>query len=170
MPGPLFALLVAAGLAGLLIPRRRTGAGVLLWISAAVIVILPIAEHEYTYRYVIPALPLLCMTLALALRTQPRPGGQPALAGAGSGTAGAAGDLPPDATMPVPVLDGGPGDTDLFTPRTDLPKRTPRTSHTGPLPAVHNTGPIPAIGYEDELDGRAPDDTSPQGITPGQGG
>jgi hypothetical protein len=72
--------------------------------------------------------------------------------------------------MPVPVLDGGPGDTDLFTPRGDLPKRTPRASHTGPLPAVHNTGPIPAIGYEDEFDGRAPDDTSPQGITPGQGG
>jgi len=41
---------------------------------------------------------------------------------------------------------------------------------TGPQPAVHNTGPIPAIGYEDEYDDRAPDDTSPQGITPGQGG
>ncbi|HEX6856134.1 MAG TPA: phospholipid carrier-dependent glycosyltransferase [Streptosporangiaceae bacterium] len=163
MPGPLFALLVAAGLAGLLIPRRRTGAGVLLWISAAVIVVLPIAEHEYTYRYVIPALPLLCMTLALALRTKPGPGDAAALAGAGA-------DRETDATMPVPVLDGGPGDTDLFTPRADLPKRTPRTSHTGPLPAVHNTGPIPAIGYEDEFDGRAPDDTSPQGIAPGQGG
>jgi dolichyl-phosphate-mannose-protein mannosyltransferase len=173
MPGPLFALLVAAGLAGLLIPRRRTGAGVLLWISAATIVILPIAEHEYTYRYVIPALPLLCMTLALALRTQPRPGDGAALAGAGAGTAGIAGPgdgLPPDATMPVPVLDGGPGDTDLFTPRGDLPKRTPRGSQTGPMPAVHNTGPIPAIGYEDEFGDRAPDDTSPQGITPGQGG
>jgi hypothetical protein len=70
--------------------------------------------------------------------------------------------------MPVPVPDGGPGDTDLFTPRGDLPKRTPRGGR--PRPAVHNTGPIPAIGYEDEYDDRAPDDTSPQGITPGQGG
>ncbi len=29
---------------------------------------LPIAEHEYTYRYVIPAVPLACMAAALAFR------------------------------------------------------------------------------------------------------
>jgi hypothetical protein len=170
MPGPLFGVLVAAGLAGLLIPRRRTGAGVLLWISSVVVVVLPIAEHEYTYRYVIPALPLLSMTLALAFAARQRADSGPALAGAGAGTGGTgavrAGDgLPPDATMPVPVTGGGPGDTDLFTPR-DLPKRTPRASATGPMPAIHNTGPIPAIGYEDSATpGLAPDDTSPQGIT-----
>src|SRR5439155_20174585 len=100
MPGPLFAVLVAAGLAGLLIPRRRTAAGVMLWISAAVVVVLPIAEHEYTYRYVVPALPLLCMTLALALATKPRPVEGMARPGTGTGTAGS--DLPPDATIPVP--------------------------------------------------------------------
>jgi hypothetical protein len=38
------------------------------------------------------------------------------------------------------------------------------------MPAIHNTGPIPAIGYEDEFGDRAPDDTSPQGSIPGQGG
>jgi hypothetical protein len=167
MPGPLFGLLVAAGLAGLLIPRRRTGAGVMLWISAATVVMLPIAEHEYTYRYVVPALPLLCMTLALALAVRRGPASGPGVAAAGAEGAGAGSDLPPDATMPVPVLEGGPGDTDLFTPRGDLPKRTPRASQTGPMPAIHNTGPIPAIGYDDDLDARAPDDTSPQGSIPG---
>jgi hypothetical protein len=69
MPGPLFAVIVAAGLVGFILPRRRTGAALLLWVSAAVTVILPIAEHEYTYRYVIPAVPLACMAAALAFRS-----------------------------------------------------------------------------------------------------
>jgi hypothetical protein len=66
VPGPLFALVVALGLAGIVLPRRRVGAAVLLWTSAVVTVLLPIAEHEYTYRYVIPAVPLACMAAALA--------------------------------------------------------------------------------------------------------
>jgi hypothetical protein len=66
VPGPLFALIAAVGLAGIVLPRRRTGAAVLLWTSAVVTVVLPIAEHEYTYRYVIPAVPLACMAAALA--------------------------------------------------------------------------------------------------------
>ena len=66
VPGPLFALVVALGLAGIVLPRRRVGAAVLLWTSAVVTVVLPIAEHEYTYRYVIPAVPLACMAAALA--------------------------------------------------------------------------------------------------------
>src|SRR5262249_16411313 len=61
----------------ILIPSRRTGAAALLWISAVIILALPTAEHEYTYRYVIPAVPLVCMAAALAFR---RPAGddQPA--------------------------------------------------------------------------------------------
>jgi Dolichyl-phosphate-mannose-protein mannosyltransferase len=66
LPGPVFALIAAIGLAGILIPRRRSGAAVLLWASAVVTVVLPIAEHEYTYRYVLPAVPLACMAAALA--------------------------------------------------------------------------------------------------------
>ena len=38
----------------------------LLWACAVVTVVLPIAEHEYTYRYVLPAVPLACMAAALA--------------------------------------------------------------------------------------------------------
>jgi hypothetical protein len=68
LPGPLFGVIVAIGLAGLFIPRRRTAAGALLWISAAIAIVLPIAEHEYTYRYVIPAVPLVCMAAALVFR------------------------------------------------------------------------------------------------------
>jgi hypothetical protein len=80
MPGPLFAVIVAGGLVGFLLPRRRTGAAILLWVSAAVTVILPIAEHEYTYRYVIPAVPLACMAAALAFaRTGRAPEAAPAV-------------------------------------------------------------------------------------------
>ena len=41
-----------------------------------------IAEHEYTYRYVIPALPLACMAAALAVtrRAQAEPAGDEELA------------------------------------------------------------------------------------------
>jgi len=66
LPGPLFALIALTGLAGILIPRRRSAAAVLLWACAVVTVVLPIAEHEYTYRYVLPAVPLACMAAALA--------------------------------------------------------------------------------------------------------
>jgi len=44
-----------------------------------VTVVLPIAEHEYTYRYVIPAVPLACMAAALAFadrRTESEPGSE----------------------------------------------------------------------------------------------
>jgi hypothetical protein len=68
LPGPLFALIMLIGLAGFLIPRSRAGAAVLLWVSAVIILVLPVAEHEYTYRYVIPAVPLACMAAALAFR------------------------------------------------------------------------------------------------------
>jgi hypothetical protein len=80
LPAPLFSLIVLAGLVGILIPRRRAPAAVLLWVSAVVIVVLPTAEHECTYRYVIPAVPLMCMAAALAFRALRR--------------AGAAADLP----------------------------------------------------------------------------
>jgi hypothetical protein len=76
MPGPLFALIVALGLAGLFLPRRpQRLTATLLWVSALVTVMLPIAEHEYTYRYVLPAVPLACMTAALvfARRDEPAP-------------------------------------------------------------------------------------------------
>jgi hypothetical protein len=68
LPGPGLALIALAGLAGIVIPRRRTAAAVLLLASAAIIIVLPIAEHEYAYRYAIPAVPLLAMAAGLAFR------------------------------------------------------------------------------------------------------
>ena len=69
-PGVVFALVIAAGFIGLLLPRRRSGAAILLWASAAVMIILPSAEHTYNYRYVLPAVPLACMAFALVLNTR----------------------------------------------------------------------------------------------------
>jgi hypothetical protein len=68
LPGPVLALLLATGLGGVVVPRRRTGAAVLLLCCAILAVVLPVAEHEYVYRYAVPAVPLLCLAAALALR------------------------------------------------------------------------------------------------------
>ena len=70
LPGPVFGLIMLTGLACVVVPRRRTAAGALVWAAAAIVMILPVAEHEYTYRYVIPAVPLGCLAAALALRNK----------------------------------------------------------------------------------------------------
>ncbi len=76
LPGPALGLIILAGLAGLLLPGRRTWAAALLWVSGVVITVLPTAIHEYTYRYLVPAVPLFCMSAALIFR---KPGQEPAL-------------------------------------------------------------------------------------------
>ena len=97
LPGPVFGLLLLIGLGGIIYRRTRTAAGVLVWVSAAVVIILPVAEHEYTYRYIIPAVPLACLAAALTARSRGKaqaraaagrggPAGLPVIAGA-SGTA-----------------------------------------------------------------------------------
>jgi hypothetical protein len=68
LPGWLFGIILLIGAVGFFIPRRRSAAAALLWLSAAISLVLPVAEHEYTYRYVIPAVPLACMAAALAFR------------------------------------------------------------------------------------------------------
>ena len=85
LPGPVLGLVILAGLVGLLIPRRRTWAGALLWISAVVVMVLPTAVHEYTYRYLVPAVPLFCISAALIFR---KPGPEPALQDAAAPPAG----------------------------------------------------------------------------------
>ena len=85
LPGPVLGLVILAGLVGLLIPRRRTWAGALLWTSAVVVMVLPTAVHEYTYRYLVPAVPLFCISAALIFR---RPGPEPALQDAAAPPAG----------------------------------------------------------------------------------
>ena len=68
LPGPLFALIMLTGLAGIILPRRRTADAALLWVSAVTIMVLPVLEHEYAYRYALPAVPLACIAAAIALR------------------------------------------------------------------------------------------------------
>ncbi len=99
LPGPLFGLIMATGLGGILIRRRRTAAAALVWTAAVIIMILPVAEHEYTYRYIIPAVPLTCLAAALALRNKE------------------------DDTL---ALAAAPADG--RRPRTSRPERQPRTS------------------------------------------
>jgi hypothetical protein len=72
LPAPVLGLVTLTGLAGILIRRRRSAAAVLLWVSAVIVMVLSTAEHEYTYRYVIAAVPLLCIAAALALRKPAR--------------------------------------------------------------------------------------------------
>ena len=91
LPGPVFGLIVLTGLVGIVIPRRRTSAAILLWVSAVVIMVLPTAEHEYTYRYVIPAVPLVCMAAALAFR---KPGKRAPAAATSAGPAAVSGPAP----------------------------------------------------------------------------
>ena len=68
LPGKLFGMVLLVGLGGIGYRRTRTAAGALAWVAAAVVFVLPVAEHEYTYRYVIPAVPLACLAAALTLR------------------------------------------------------------------------------------------------------
>jgi hypothetical protein len=72
LPGPLLGILALVGLAGALMPGRRSAAGWLLWLSALVVIVLPTAEHEYDPRYDILAVPLICLAAALAFR-KPEP-------------------------------------------------------------------------------------------------
>jgi hypothetical protein len=115
LPGPVFGLIVLTGLVGIVIPRRRSSAAILLWVAAVIIMVLPTAEHEYTYRYVIPAVPLVCMAAALAFRKPDRRAAPAAVAtsagpaavegpGPAAGPASAAGsDSPALAAEPAPV-------------------------------------------------------------------
>jgi hypothetical protein len=130
LPQPVFALILLAGLAGLLIPRRRSAAAGMLWLSAVIVLVLPVAEHEYTYRYALPAIPLACMALALAFRKRPAA----AVARGGSPTAATA-----NGESPAPTADGtGPATADGTGPAT--------ADGTGPATKVDGTGPATAEG------------------------
>jgi hypothetical protein len=109
LPGPLFGAIVLAGLAGFLIPGRRSPAAILLWASAVVIMVVPTAEHEYTYRYVLPTVPLACMALALAFRK--RAGQEPA-------TVDASGQEPEPAEAAAPLV---PSQVTPAEPVTEAP-------------------------------------------------
>jgi hypothetical protein len=107
LPGPLFGVIMLGGLAGILIPSRRSPAAILLWVSAVIIMVLPTAEHEYTYRYVLPAVPLACMALALAFRKQAGRRTDAARAGPAGQDAGTDA-VPAGPVTAAQVTEGGP--------------------------------------------------------------
>ncbi len=161
LPGPVFALILVAGLGGLLIPRRRTAAAAMLWLSAVITLVLPVAEHEYTYRYALPAIPLACMALALAFRKRPaaatpRAGSPAAVTANGRRPATAAGAAPApaaDSTAPVPAADSTARVTaaDSTAPVTAADSTAPVTAadSTAPVTAADSTAPVTA-GAEGE--------------------
>ncbi|WP_246268646.1 phospholipid carrier-dependent glycosyltransferase [Nonomuraea typhae] len=62
--GPLFALLLLAGAAGL---ARGGRAALLPWAAAVFLLVAPVAALDFDHRYVLPAIPLACVAAALAL-------------------------------------------------------------------------------------------------------
>ncbi|HEY7360393.1 MAG TPA: hypothetical protein VH642_06240, partial [Streptosporangiaceae bacterium] len=101
LPGPVFGLVMLTGLAGIIIPSRRSWPAILLWVSAVVIMVLPTAEHEYTYRYVIPAVPLVCIAAALAFRKQDRKAAAGTATGGTLAASGAAPAAPAGSVAPA---------------------------------------------------------------------
>jgi hypothetical protein len=66
-PGLVFGLVLLAGLAGAVRSwRQRGGPAVLPWAVAALGVLVPVAVHEYHYRYAITIVPAACLAAGLA--------------------------------------------------------------------------------------------------------
>jgi hypothetical protein len=87
-PGIAFGLVLAAGLAGAA-RRWRHGGGppALPWAVAALGIVVPVAVHEYHYRYAITVIPVACLAAGLAFaRTGPPVAGEAAAEPAATGT------------------------------------------------------------------------------------
>jgi hypothetical protein len=145
LPGPVFGLIMLTGLVGIIIPSRRSWPAIFLWVSAVIIMVLPTAEHEYTYRYVIPAVPLVCMAAALAFRKQDRkaaPGTAPggALAAGGAAPAAPAGSAAPAAPTAPAESSAPAGSTARATSAAPAGPTAPAAPASGPA-----APPAPAV-------------------------
>jgi hypothetical protein len=70
--GTLFGLIVLVGAAGVLARWRRWGGlGLLPWLVAALLIVLPPMTAGFSYRYVLAAVPVACLAAGLALARQP---------------------------------------------------------------------------------------------------
>ena len=104
-PGIVFALVLAAGLAGVIRSRRQRGGPVALpWAVAVVGIVAPVALHEFHYRYAITAVPVACLAagLAFARRPAPQPAPQPGDAAPAMRQWPAAGVVLAPAHLPAP--------------------------------------------------------------------
>ncbi len=102
--GPLFGLIMVLGLGGFVritrrdgrgfrLQRRRDGLPMMPWVTAVVLLVVPIAIADFDYRYLLPVVPFACLAAGLAFappggRRAPR-GSEPSSAvtepGAGAG-------------------------------------------------------------------------------------
>jgi hypothetical protein len=73
-PGIAFGLALAAGLAGAVRHwRQRGGPPALPWAVAMAGLLVPVAVHEYHYRYAITVVPAACLAAGLAFARRPVP-------------------------------------------------------------------------------------------------
>jgi hypothetical protein len=90
-PGIVFGLVLATGLAGAARQWRRGGGPPALpWAVAALGIVVPVAVHEYHYRYAITVIPVACLAAGLAFaRPAPHAAAQPTTAVTMAGVTGA---------------------------------------------------------------------------------
>ena len=102
-PGLVFGLVLAAGLAGAVRQWRRGGGPPALpWAVAALGIVVPVAVHEYHYRYAITVIPVACLAAGLAFaHPAARAEAEPAAAGATAGIP-ATGTVPGSGAVPIP--------------------------------------------------------------------
>jgi hypothetical protein len=83
LPGTIFGLILLAGLAGIVIGRRRVSADALLpWVSSVALIVVPAATAEFDYRYVTTAVPFACLALAISFGRRPADSAQAAVTSA----------------------------------------------------------------------------------------
>jgi hypothetical protein len=69
LPGPLLALMVLAGLAGIALAWRSLGGAALLpWLAGMVLVITPAATADYGARYLLASIPAFCIAAAIGVK------------------------------------------------------------------------------------------------------
>jgi hypothetical protein len=131
-PGVVFGLVLAAGLAGAA-RRWRHGGGppALPWAVAALGIVVPVAVHEYHYRYAITVIPVACLAAGLAFARHPGPVPQAAPAAPLASTertpepARAMAGPPPAEAMPAPRAAGSPAPGAVPAPRPGEPAPRP---------------------------------------------
>ena len=95
LPGPLLGLIVAVGLLGIVLGRRRSGSQALVaWLTGAFLIVTPAATADYDARYVVASVPAFCVAGALGIweayltrrRRRDTEANSPSLGTPGSGT------------------------------------------------------------------------------------
>ncbi len=137
-PGVVFGLVLAAGLAGAIRQWRRGGGPPALpWAVAALGIVVPVAVHEYHYRYAITVIPAACLAAGLAFARHPGPVPQaapaPTLASAARmpEPARAMAGPPPAEVMPAPRAAGSPAPRAVPSPRPGEPASRPGEPDSG---------------------------------------